>query len=238
VDFERLHNFRDLGGHRTADGRTVAPRRLYRSDALSKLRGADLRRFRALGVRTVIDLRYPYEIAARGRVPEQVGLAYHNLSIEHRPYNQPALGPDVDPVDYLAERYAEVADDGVVELRRVIEVVAAVGAAPTVVHCASGKDRTGIVAALVLSLLGVAEDDIVADFAATGLATDRFVADWRAENPDVDALWPGYGQAPAELMRRFLAGLAATHGSVRGYAAARLGVDDDVVTALRHELLA
>src|SRR5690349_11908278 len=149
--WEGLHNFRDLGGHRTQDGQTVRRGRLYRSDSLSKLRGSDLPRFQTLGVRTVIDLRYPFEIAARGRVHDGPH-TYHNLSIEHRPYDQPALGPDVDPARYLADRYAEVLADGVVELRSVLQIIAAEESAPLVFHCASGKDRTGIVAALVLTL--------------------------------------------------------------------------------------
>ncbi|CNE39651.1 Tyrosine-protein phosphatase precursor [Mycobacterium tuberculosis] len=68
------------------------------------------------------------------------------------------------------------------ELRRTLEVIATSTRA-TVFHCKSGKDRTGIVAALVLSLLGVAGGDIIADFALTELATDHLIAEWRATHP-------------------------------------------------------
>jgi len=237
LDFSRLHNFRDLGGYRTEDGRTVRWGRLYRSDSLAKLEGEDWERFLSLGVRTVIDLRYPWEIELKGRVPEAAGLGYHNLSIEHRPYDQAALGPDVDTARYLAERFAEVALDGVKELAQVLELIASADSGPLVFHCASGKDRTGIVAALVLTLLGVPEDDIIADFALTGLATDRLVADWHAAHPGRELRWPGYGRAPAELMRLFLADLTDRHGSVRAYATEQLGVDTELVAALRANLL-
>ncbi|WP_271221016.1 tyrosine-protein phosphatase [Streptosporangium carneum] len=237
IAFERLRNFRDMGGYRTEDGRSVRWGRLYRSDSLSKLRGEDWTRFLALGVRTVIDLRYPWEVEARGRVPHFDGLVYHNLSVEHRPYDQAELGPDVGVARFLADRYAEVALDGVEELGRALEVVASDDGAPLVIHCASGKDRTGLLAALVLSLLGVDEDAVVADFALTQLAADRLAADWRADHPGRTLKWPGYGQAPGEIMRLFLADLAAEHGSVRGYAADRLGVGDDLVAALRARLL-
>ncbi|MEU7854984.1 tyrosine-protein phosphatase [Nonomuraea sp. NPDC049141] len=237
IAFERLHNFRDLGGYRARDGRTVRWGRLYRSDSLAKLRGDDWRRFLDLGVRTVIDLRYPWEIARRGRVPESDGLVYHNLSIEHQPYDQAELGPDIDTARFLADRYAEIALDGVEELRLALEVIAADDSAPLVMHCAAGKDRTGLLAALVLSLLGVDEETIVEDFALTGLATDRLVADWRAAHPDRTLKWPGYGQAPGEVMRLCLAELAAGHGSVRDYAVTRLGVDDKLITALREQYL-
>src|SRR3954449_11852498 len=115
VEFQNLHNFRDLGGYRGHAGRTVRWGRLYRSDSLGRLAGADVDRFRALGVRTVIDLRYPWEIEAAGRIPHHDGLAWYNLSIEHRPYNQAEIDPDVDPWRFLADRYAEVAHDGVRE---------------------------------------------------------------------------------------------------------------------------
>ncbi|NUW38418.1 tyrosine-protein phosphatase [Nonomuraea sp. SMC257] len=237
IAFERLHNFRDLGGYRTRDGRSTRWGRLYRSDSLSKLRDTDWDRFVTLGVRTVIDLRYPWEIAAKGRVPHLDGLAYHNLSIEHRPYDQAALAPDIDTARYLADRYAEVAHDGAKELRRALEVIASDAGAPVVFHCASGKDRTGLLAALVLTLAGVDEEAVVADFALTDLAAERLVADWRAAHPDRTLLWPGYGRAPADIMRFFLADLVAAHGSVERYVAEHLGVDGEVVEALRERLL-
>ncbi|WP_116215480.1 tyrosine-protein phosphatase [Streptomyces olivoreticuli] len=236
IAFERLHNFRDLGGYRAADGRTVRWGRLFRSDSLGKLRGHDQDRFLALDIRTVIDLRYPWEIERSGRVPPHQGLAYHNLSIEHRPYDQAGLDPDVEPARFLAGKYAEVAHDGVEELRHALEIIAE-DTAPLVFHCHSGKDRTGLLAMLVLALIGVHEDDIAADFALTELATDRLVADWHANYPDLTLRWPAYGRAPAETMRLFMADLTTRYGSVRGYAAERLGVDDDLVAALRGRLL-
>ncbi|MFC1437883.1 tyrosine-protein phosphatase [Streptacidiphilus sp. N1-10] len=242
IAFDRLYNFRDLGGYAAADGRTVRWGRLYRSDSLGKLTpgGADHRRFLALGVRTVIDLRYPWEIERAGRVPEQPGLEYHNLSIEHRPYDQAAIDPDVDPWRHLADRYAEVAEDGVKEIRQALDLIAAANrpdGGPLVFHCASGKDRTGLIAALVLILLGVGEDDVLADFARTELATDRLLADYRAAHPDRDRIWPGYGRAPAAVMRHVLDDLGAAYGSVSGYATERLGVEPELVDALRAGLL-
>jgi len=105
VEFQRLHNFRDLGGYATANGGATKWGVLFRSDNLRKLsESADVERFRALDVRTVIDLRYPWEIEQSGRVPEFPGLRYVNLSIEHQPYDQGALGDDFDPWRFLADR--------------------------------------------------------------------------------------------------------------------------------------
>ncbi|MEV0319891.1 tyrosine-protein phosphatase [Streptomyces sp. NPDC050658] len=236
IDFDRLHNFRDLGGYRTRDGRTVRWGRLYRSDSLAKLAGADWDRFLGLGVRTVIDLRYPWEIEAKGRVPDAEGIAYVNLSVEHRPYDQAEIDPALDPWRYLADRYAEVALDGADELRAALETIADENA-PQVFHCASGKDRTGLLAALVLALLDVDEDTIAEDFALTELATERLIADWRAAHPDRTLRWPGYGRAPQEVIRLFLADLNATYGSVRDYAVKHVGIDEELIDRLRTRLL-
>ncbi|GAA1818986.1 tyrosine-protein phosphatase [Actinomadura chokoriensis] len=168
IAFDGLCNFRDLGGYRGADGREVQWGRLYRSDSLGKLKNDDWERLRGLGVGTVIDLRYPWEIKAQGRAPEHPDMAYFNFSIEHRPYDQAELDPEVDPWRFLADRFAEVVSDGVDELSRTLEVIAT-STRPTVFHCKSGKDRTGIVAALVLSLLHLgAGRDVLRHLAGEG----------------------------------------------------------------------
>ncbi|WP_406408396.1 tyrosine-protein phosphatase [Streptomyces halstedii] len=236
IAFDRLHNFRDLGGCRASDGRRVRRGLVYRSASLAGMEGPDRERFLALGIRTVIDLRYPWEIAAKGRVPEDLGLTCLNLSIEHRPYDQAAIDPALDPWRYLADRYMEVAEDGVLELRQALETVAE-SEEPLVFHCASGKDRTGLLAALLLTLLGADEDQVAEDFALTELATERLIADWSAAHQGLAPAWPGYGRAPEEVVRLFLADLAAAHGSVHGYVTGRLGVSRETVAALRSRLL-
>ncbi|MFF2950621.1 tyrosine-protein phosphatase [Kitasatospora sp. NPDC057965] len=237
LDFEGPYNFRDLGGYPAAEGRTVRWGLLYRSSSLARLTSAaDQERFRALDIGTVIDLRYPWEIDRRGRIPELEGVAYHNLSIEHRPYDQAEIDPGLDPWRYLADRFAEVAEDGVAEIRDALELIAG-AERPVVFHCAAGKDRTGLIAALVLSLLGVGEDDVAADFALTELVTARLVEDWRAANPGRTLRWPAFGRAPEEVIRLALADLTAAHGSVHGYATDRLGVDEELIGRLRTRLL-
>ncbi|MCY0955550.1 tyrosine-protein phosphatase [Streptomyces sp. H27-H5] len=237
IEFERLHNFRDLGGHRSADGRTVVPGALYRSDSLGKLRGADWDRFLALGIRTVIDLRYPWEADAKGRVPEPHRFTYANLSIEHRPYDQAEIDPDIDPWRHLADRFAEVTEDGVEEIRQAIELIADAEPGPTVFHCTSGKDRTGLIAAFVLTLLDVPEEEILADFARTELATERLKADWHTANPGRTMRWPAYGRAPAIVMELVLADLEARHGSPTAYLTDHVGITPETVARLRARLL-
>jgi protein-tyrosine phosphatase len=233
IEFDRLHNFRDVGGYRTAGGSPIRWGRLYRSDSLGRLAGRDLERFQNLGVRAVVDLRYPWEIDTGGRVPEQPDLAYYNLSIEKRPYDQASLDASVDPVRTFADKNMEVAIEGAAEIRAALDVIASTE--PVVVHCSVGKDRTGLIVALALGLLGVSDRDIIDDYALTGRATERIVADYRASGrPPIR--WQGYATAPADAMRLFLAELAARYGSLRQYAAKELGIDDTFVERLRGRL--
>ncbi|WP_327386685.1 MULTISPECIES: tyrosine-protein phosphatase [unclassified Streptomyces] len=236
VEFERLHNFRDLGGYRSADGRTVRWGTVYRADSLGKLADGDWERFLELGIGTVIDLRYPWEIEAKGRVPEAERFRYVNLSIEHRPYDQAEIDPDIDPWRYLADRFAEVTEDGAEEIRQVLEELAQ-APAPLVFHCTSGKDRTGLIGVFLLTLLGVDRADVLADFALTELATERLAADWRAAHPGRVMKWPSYGRAPAVIMELVLADLEARYGSVHGYLTDRVGLSERTAQRLRSRLL-
>jgi protein-tyrosine phosphatase len=227
-----LHNLRDLGGWPTVDGHRTKSGVLFRADSLGRLAGADLDRFRALGVRTVVDLRYPWEIATAGRFPD-TDIAYYNVSIEHRPYDQATVAADMDPAEFFAGKYAEVAEDGAIEIRHVLSLIAGAAELPLAFHCKSGKDRTGIIAALVLSLVGVARADVIADYARSNQATPRLHAEHVAGGrhlPD----WPGFGTAPAGAMARFLELLDDQYGGPEGFVA----LSPDALAALKSRLLA
>jgi protein-tyrosine phosphatase len=236
IEFANIYNFRDVGGYATRDGRTVRWQRLYRADSLGRLAGDDVTTFRGLRVRTVIDLRGPFEVERNGRVPDHEGLFYQNLPVEGRRWDVNAYDAALGVARYLADRYLEVSEDGVDNLRTAVETVSRADNAPVVVHCAAGKDRTGLLTALILALVGVAEDDIVADYALTGRATEQFTASWRQRHPQATT-WPGFGVAPAEAMRLFLNDLTDRHGSVEGYCGSVLGLDPAVIQELQDNLL-
>ncbi|GAA3820617.1 hypothetical protein GCM10022403_062550 [Streptomyces coacervatus] len=241
IPFDVLHNFRDLGGYPTPDGHCIRPGRLYRADSLGKLRTgtADWSHFLSLGIGTVIDLRHPWEIDARGRIPSDPSFTYYNLSIEHRPYNQAALAPDIDPGPYLAERYMEVAEDGVKEIRKALELVteAAESSAPLVFHCASGKDRTGQLAALILGLLEIPDETIIEDYSLTELAAPALLAAWKAREGRAPT-WLGFGRAPESAMRLFLSALKARYGGIETYVNEALSLDaKSLRSTLRTHLL-
>jgi len=125
-------------------------------------------------------------------------------------------------------------------ISRAVRIIADPDALPLVFHCAAGKDRTGVVAAIVLDLLGVSDDDIAGDYSLSRLGMDRFRA-WIIETypgaADAMSDQPqAFLDAPAEAMHLFLADFRDRHGSVHEYVRS-LGVPDDVLDAVRKNLL-
>src|SRR4051812_45482214 len=130
LGFSATYNFRDVGGYTGLDGRTVRWRRLFRSDALHRLGEADAEAFAALGVRTVIDLRRPFEIEKYGRVAERYGLDYQNHVLEHVDWEEVEHPADVVHERWLADRYLNFAEDGRKALLASLRVIADPQAAP------------------------------------------------------------------------------------------------------------
>ncbi|MDW3846496.1 tyrosine-protein phosphatase [Micromonospora sp. BRA006-A] len=235
--FPALFNFRDVGGYATRDGRTVRRGRLYRSDSLHRIDETDRSAFTALGIRTVIDLRRPSEVERDGRVPDYDGLTYRHIHPEHADWGANRFDASgVSLARYLADRYADLARTGTAGLAEAVGLIADSANAPVVVHCVAGKDRTGIVCALTLSVLGVPDKDVVADYALSTAASRRFTEWVRATLPDAEEPPPPFLESPAETMELFLAELRGGYGSVEGYLT-HAGVTEAQVESLRTHLL-
>ncbi|MBX6750466.1 MAG: tyrosine-protein phosphatase [Micromonosporaceae bacterium] len=229
IPFRRIYNFRDLGGYPTGDGRTVAWRRLFRSDDLSRLTIEDADRFAALGIRTVIDLRRPTEIAEIGRIPEFTGVDYRHAHLVYPPWGPEDYADLAGRISYLTERYREMAVTGGEGIGLALRSIAEAEAAPLAVHCFVGMDRTGIVSALTLSLLGVPDEVVAAEYALSEAAVPALQA---AHNIRLSR----FGVTPAGAMINFLAALRSEHGSLEAYAKS-IGVTDDHIAAMRAHLL-
>jgi protein-tyrosine phosphatase len=172
IAFERVFNFRDLGGWPTTDGRTVRWRTLYRADTLHRIEGADLELLGGLGLRTVVDLRSAQEIDEHGRLKHDgIDLTVHHLGMVDDVGSSPATRPTAQSAAALpadaGEAYVNMTERGRRSIARAIALLAEPGALPGVFHCTAGKDRTGIVAALLLSALGVGDDDVASDYLLT-----------------------------------------------------------------------
>jgi protein-tyrosine phosphatase len=227
LDFEGCVNFRDLGGYRTADGRMVAWRRLFRADGLNKLTAADRDQLTGLGLATVIDLRTLDEAEQRGSFPvDQVPVRYVGLPLTD------VLPATEDLVDwkeaaYVATRYGAMVSEGGPVLTEAISVLASGEALPAVMHCSAGKDRTGVLSALVLAFLGVPDETIVEDYALSAAAMGRLLERLKAEYPEaqdaVERYAPAILHVVPETMEQFLAELRLEYGSYAELAEA-LGV--------------
>ena len=244
VPFDNVFNFRDLGGYPTADGRTTSFGRVFRADGLQRLAGTDLELVDALGIRTVIDLRTPAEIADRGTFPTHLHtVQYHHLSIIDATWTETGVPDFADDeqggIDFLVWAYRDMLEQGADRFAKAIVTVSQPGAGATVFHCAAGKDRTGLLAALVLGGLDVDSDIIAADYGLTRAGMDRMRA-WLADHhPEALADMNGrpphmFGAHPA-AMAQILGELEAEHGSVRGYLRS-IGIGDAVVADLRARL--
>jgi len=236
TNFSTVFNFRDVGGYAGLDGRAVRWRRLYRSDSPHRICGLDQETFTALSIRTVIDLRRPTEAARDGRVPACDGLSYLHIHPEHQRWEEVPYDERRGVARYLADRYRDLAETGSAGIARAIGVIADQESAPVMVHCVAGKDRTGVVCALTLSLLGVSDADIAADYALTESSAERFNAYLREHLPEHAVAPPAYHASPAEAMLLFLSELRQRHGSVEHYLL-DAGLDAEQIAALRAHLL-
>jgi protein-tyrosine phosphatase len=239
---EAVHNFRDLGGYPTADGRVTRWHTLYRADGLQRLTPADVESLRPLGLRTVIDLRTAGELRRRGTFPvDAYPVTFHHLPVIDVMWDADAPGVDpADPSAFLFHQYQSLLTYGEPLFARAFHLLGVPGALPAVFHCAAGKDRTGILAALVLASLGVPHDVVAEDYGLSREAMDRTRRWAEIHRPDLAASWddvPAHHlAAEPEAMARLLALLTERHGSVQRYVVS-IGVPNALLAHLGSALL-
>lgn len=242
IDLEGAENVRDLGGLPTADGSSIRPGRLIRSDSLQELTPADVRRLvEQIGVRAVVDLRTSIEVATEGPGPlhgdDRVDVRHLSLLPEEGDATDAAAVEEGAPVILpwqkrdatlsdderrkgaaaVYQRYLGERADSVVEALRVV----AYTDGATIVHCAAGKDRTGTVVALALDVVGVDRDAIARDYALSAdrvprvfarLSRRRTYAADLGGDVDIDRHKP-----QAVTMQRLLETLDERHGGAAGW---------------------
>lgn len=239
VPFEGVLNFRDLGGYESEDGRRTRWGRLFRSDAMHDLTEDDLVMFRGLGIAAVVDLRSTSEVERTGR-----GL----LALEaHKFVNVPVLSNyEINEPreitfdeDYLSRRYLQYLDVGAPAFVRVIEEMTVPDNYPLVFNCFLGKDRTGVLAALVLSCVGVERSTIVEDYALTHARVAFIVKKLRgdpAQSDTIDQTDPVLLGAREATMTTFLAEVDERFGGPVAWARGA-GISSESIERLRDLLL-
>jgi protein tyrosine/serine phosphatase len=231
------HNFRDLGGYPTADGGALHWRRLFRADGLHSLSPTGIATLRdELKLGDIIDLRSSYELEIDGRGP----LAEEPIRFHHLPlFDSGNTEQRERPVGAnLSDLYFGMIEHAREPLARVITTLARTDD-PAVFHCAAGKDRTGVVSALLLSLLGVRDEVIVADYAASREALEQIVARLMSSEGYKEMLAelpPDTMHADPETMAGFLARVAEKYGSMVEYAR-DIGIAEADVARLRERLV-
>ncbi|MGA0136114.1 MAG: tyrosine-protein phosphatase, partial [Ilumatobacteraceae bacterium] len=181
-----VHNFRDLGGYLTVDGRRTRWRTLFRADGLYRLTPDDARAVVNLGVRTVVDLRTNNEIRERGTFPvDDYDVAYHHVPIIDATWGETQTPEFDDAADFLVWAYREMLKEASPRFADAITLLSRRSVLPAVFHCAAGKDRTGILAALVLGALGVDAATIAADYGLTQDAMQRLLVWARDHHPEL-----------------------------------------------------
>lgn len=248
VVLEGAHNFRDLGGYATGDGRRVRWGKFYRSDALGDLTDKDVSKLGELGIKLVCDFRSAAEKAeAPDRLPTDPAPEVLELEIavegaEMTELHDRILSGDLEGIDLarmLIDGNRAFVTDFADRYARLLERVRHEESLPTLVHCTGGKDRAGMASALILRTLGVPEDVVFEDFLLTNHYTQqrveqillfiRFASFFRTDPEDVR---PILGVRRAYLEAGFDE-ILERHGSFDAFRRDVLGVSDEELVAFR-----
>jgi len=230
-------NFRDLGGYPTRTGGVLKSGKLYRSDSLHRLTTDDVAHLRTeLRIAHIVDLRSTAELRADGR-----GLLAHEpIRFYHLPLYDGEAGTRAALVGHhdLSDLYFLMAETAMPQISRILATLAE-STGPTIYHCTAGKDRTGVISALVLNLLDVDDEVVIRDYTLSQKRLDQIIPRLLADEgyrQMLEALPPDTLHAKPETMRGFLARLRARHGSIHEFAIAA-GVSEHTIEQLREFLL-
>lgn len=247
-ELEGALNFRDLGGYRSADGRTVRWHCVYRSGTTHALTVGDIARLGAQGIRYAYDLRSNQERREQpNRLRDIANLEYRFRDHDHLPGDIRRLlkSPEARAehshqvmLDVYRTLPFEFADAFRILFRHIAD-----GDIPLVFNCTAGKDRTGVAAALMLTALGVPRETVFEDY----LLTEQFfeqscklILRERAMPmlATLDrAIWEPLMRVHPEYLEATFEQLASSHGSVEGYLRDQLGLDAAQLESLRSRLL-
>jgi protein-tyrosine phosphatase len=235
IRLDGAYNVRDLGGYPTEAGQTRWGVFL-RGDSLHQLTDADIETLLNARVRTVIDLRHEAEVqAAPNRLAGRAQIVYR-----HIPIFRGSVSGGAGAAHDLRQVYAYMVDHCQIGLGETLSALADAEDGSVLFHCSAGKDRTGIVAALTLGLVGVPDAVIAADYALTAVAMEALrpilVEQTLARGGSPEALEPLLSSHPEDILA-LLDYVRAIYGSVESYAA-RLGLEGERMARLRERFVA
>lgn len=247
VELEGMLNVRDLGGMPAADGRVVKHGQILRADSPQFMTEAAARTIFDKGFRTVLDLRYELESAGEGIGPlADPRLRHVNIPIRSSD-NQTAPGlrqmveaAEGRPVEEVVAEYymGYYMTGGGANMTNAVREIAGAESLPLIVHCAAGKDRTGCVVATALSAVGVSDEQIADDYAASAEAVPGIIARLHGLGSygDIDQTTVDMQRTRAGTMQIVLEWLRSEHGGAREFLRAR-GMNDAELGQLEQLLL-
>jgi protein-tyrosine phosphatase len=238
LNWEACYNVRDLGGLATLEGGETRWRSLIRADILARLTEQGRRALADYGVRTVIDLRSAQQVvdepsAFSALAPQAGDPLYLNLPLEAY---APQVGALISRAESRAEVYCITLDHYPENVAAVLRAVATAEPGGVVIHCHAGKDRTGVISALLLGLAGVPDELIAADYAESQARLwplyENYVAEVGEEN--VNFWWKP--TATPEMMHTVLAHMRSKYGTIPTYLQ-QAGLTGAELAQLRQRLL-
>jgi protein-tyrosine phosphatase len=241
VPFVGITNLRDLGGYPTADGGTTRWGVVFRADALHKLTAEDVEAFGALGVRTVYDLRGDVE---RTEFPGPFPSLHVPISGRPDGVAAPPPPPEMTTEDgerMMRDMYVGVLEHSATRVGGILRGLADPAAVPAVFHCHGGKDRTGVVAAVLLLALGVDREDVLDDYEATRRYRrvehqQDSLASMLANGVSPEAA-AGVLGTPRWAMAAAVDAVTDVYGGVDAYLTGPAGMTPDELAALRAALV-
>ena len=255
IPFDGVHNFRDFGDYPAARSKRVRRGALYRSAHHARASEADLEALEKLNLSVIVDLRRPNERARdpnrrwRNFATQVIDNDIDDLPAGEDPYYTFLRNSDLSPAqirDWNLDYYREApfTPRHIDLFKRYFQALGEANG-PVLIHCAIGRDRTGILAALTLHLLGVARDDILGDYLLTNESARhpertpdlfKFVEKVSGRPPSPETVH-ALAMIETELLEAAFATIAARHGGIDRYLADGLGVDARLRAAIEHKLL-
>ncbi|MCA9904790.1 MAG: tyrosine-protein phosphatase [Anaerolineae bacterium] len=229
IVLEGAHNVRDLGGYTTRTGTVTRWGHVFRADSLHRLTSEDQEKITSLGIKSILDLRRPDEVSLMPNVFATTnGVAYMHIAL----FGAPAHPRKTPPT--LAEIYRHLLDDVQQPFAFIFRYLAMRSEEPILFHCTAGKDRTGLVAAILLDTAGVTFDQIATDYALSKRLIEPMMAELRAGRPpmidtgDYEKLLDAHPSAMLET----LGYIQSVYGGSAGYLR-RIGLSADEIARLQ-----
>jgi len=235
------NNFRDLGGLKSSDGRVVINFKIFRSDSLDDLSTSDINFLKSHGVKSIIDLRASIELDDEvPRIHSDEYFQVHKLPLSDSWEKWGELTED-ERKFLLSRKYSSYVTEAGSNIASAIKIVITEleRSNSVVFHCTAGKDRTGVVALILLSLIGINEDEIVADYSKTKIALPHIIEKLATKKQFKERLMtnpPEVYEANEITAIQFLEAFESEFGSSANWAALH-GISMSEIDNLRNAVL-